>query len=70
MDKGNLTIKPVKIDSLETIVGIYKNAIKNMETNNIYQWDEFYPDENCLKDDILKCGCKFAWERRINSPTN
>jgi ribosomal protein S18 acetylase RimI-like enzyme len=50
-----MKLEMAKIDALETIVSLYKNAIKNLEENNIFQWeDEVYPDEKCLKNDIIK----------------
>lgn len=44
---------PAKIESLPRIVSIYKNAVQAMNDNNIFQWDELYPDVSILKKDIL-----------------
>jgi hypothetical protein len=42
-----------KIDDLNIIDEIFKNAIENMAKNSIFQWDEIYPNRNILGDDIL-----------------
>jgi hypothetical protein len=49
-----LEIIKITIEDLVNVVNLYKNAIKKMEENNIFQWDEIYPDENILKDDVIK----------------
>jgi ribosomal protein S18 acetylase RimI-like enzyme len=49
-----LEIIKITIEDLVDIVNLYKDAIKKMEENNIFQWDEIYPDENILKDDVIK----------------
>ena len=33
------------IEDLPQIKGMYKEIIKNMNSNNIYIWDEIYPCE-------------------------
>jgi len=49
-----MELEPVKIEELTSIIDIYKNAIKTMLNNNIFQWDEFYPDKEILENDINK----------------
>lgn len=49
-----MIIRKSKFADLEMIVNIFKNAIKTMNENNIYQWDEIYPNDEILKQDILK----------------
>jgi ribosomal protein S18 acetylase RimI-like enzyme len=49
-----LEIIKITIEDLVDVVNLYKNAIKKMEENNIFQWDEIYPDEDILKDDVIK----------------
>jgi len=39
------------IDDLPELKAIYKEIIKNMNSNNIYIWDEIYPCE-FFEDDI------------------
>lgn len=41
-------------DQLDEIFHIYTKAIKEMDTNQIYQWDEVYPDKSVLAEDIKK----------------
>ena len=43
-----------KIQDLEEICAIVKTAVKTMEQNGIYQWDELYPIERDFADDIEK----------------
>jgi ribosomal protein S18 acetylase RimI-like enzyme len=43
-----------KMDDLDSIVKIFKNAIENMIKNDILQWDEIYPNEDILADDVRK----------------
>jgi RimJ/RimL family protein N-acetyltransferase len=42
------------MEDLNAIDRIFKNAIANMIKNNIYQWDEIYPNKGILEDDITK----------------
>lgn len=39
---------------LKEIVSLYKEAISNMISNKIFQWDEIYPNEEILSEDIEK----------------
>ncbi|MFL0250173.1 GNAT family N-acetyltransferase [Clostridium neuense] len=41
--------KPQDIDSIMSII---KAAIKDMESKNIHQWDEIYPDKTVLNEDL------------------
>ena len=36
------------------VANLYSNAIKSMEANGIYQWDELYPNKDILKQDVEK----------------
>jgi len=47
-----MELKLAKIEDLDVINDIYKNAIEKMVNNNIFQWDEIYPNKNILKNDI------------------
>jgi RimJ/RimL family protein N-acetyltransferase len=49
-----MEIQLAKIDDLNNIVKIFKTAIENMIKNDIFQWDEIYPNENVLINDIRK----------------
>lgn len=37
---------------LPEVVSLFKRAIRSMDDNGIYQWDDIYPDEKILKSDI------------------
>lgn len=39
---------------LGEVVSLYKKAIALMNENKIYQWDEIYPNEEVLSEDIMK----------------
>ena len=43
--------KAIKQD-LEEIVSLYQEAIAHMIKNNIFQWDEIYPNAEVLEEDI------------------
>lgn len=49
-----MLIRKAEFADLNTIVDIFKDAIKKMDENNIYQWDEIYPNEEILQQDILE----------------
>jgi GNAT superfamily N-acetyltransferase len=49
-----LEICKANMDDLEEINHIYNDVIKNMILNNVFQWDEIYPNINILKEDIIK----------------
>ena len=39
---------------LDSVFQVFKDAIAEMNRNNIPQWDELYPDREILKEDISK----------------
>ena len=39
---------------LPDILRIYRSAIRQMDDRGIHQWDEVYPSENTLSDDIAR----------------
>lgn len=41
-------------EDLDSIFSMFTDAINKMNENNIYQWDNIYPDRNILKEDISK----------------
>ncbi|ADL51923.1 GNAT family N-acetyltransferase [Clostridium cellulovorans] len=43
--KGNLA-------EIQEIMRIIRDSIKNMEQNGIYQWDDIYPNEIVIQEDI------------------
>lgn len=47
-------IRKGKPEDIEPIMNIIRAATKNMESNNIHQWDEIYPDKTVLNEDIAK----------------
>jgi len=49
-----MKIKLAEIADLDVINDIYRNATENMIKNNIFQWDEIYPQKSILEDDIIK----------------
>ncbi|MDR2601634.1 MAG: GNAT family N-acetyltransferase [Spirochaetaceae bacterium] len=49
-----MEIKKMELKDLKEVVKIYKDVVKNMIANNVFQWDETYPNEDILKEDILK----------------
>jgi ribosomal protein S18 acetylase RimI-like enzyme len=49
-----MEIQPAKMGDLDGIVKLFKNAIENMIKNDILQWDEIYPNEDVLAEDIRK----------------
>jgi GNAT superfamily N-acetyltransferase len=54
-----LVIRKLTTADFNAVVQIYKNAVRALIENNIYQWDELYPDEHILLDDIAK-GAMYA----------
>lgn len=43
-----------RLEDLDEIVALVKNAVRTMEDNNIYQWDELYPIKEDFENDIQK----------------
>lgn len=50
----NIIFTLAKDENLNEVFNIFIDAIKEMDTNNINQWDNLYPDKNTLKEDISK----------------
>ena len=46
------TIKLVTIDRLSEVMQIYKAATRKMDEMNILQWDEEYPNQETIENDI------------------
>lgn len=51
---GNLIVLKAKIADLPVVLTLFQEAIDYMNNNNIPQWDEYYPNEEVLKEDIQK----------------
>lgn len=49
-----MKIREAELEDLNIIIDIFKNAINAMYNNNIHQWDEMYPTNLILEQDILK----------------
>ncbi len=49
-----MKIEKGKGEHINTIMNIIKDAINDMESKEIYQWDSIYPDEEVLTLDINK----------------
>lgn len=49
-----MKIRKAVFEDLGMIIEIFKNAIVAMNKNNIPQWDELYPNDRILEEDILK----------------
>ena len=49
-----MKIRRAELEDLNIIIDIFKSAINAMNGNNILQWDEIYPDNTILEQDILK----------------
>jgi hypothetical protein len=47
-----LNIKKAELEDLNIIIDIFMNAIKVMNGNNINQWDEVYPTNTNLEQDV------------------
>ncbi|WP_242951926.1 GNAT family N-acetyltransferase [Clostridium felsineum] len=47
-----LKIKKGTLKDISLIMDIINNAIVDMESEGIYQWDRLYPDESVINDDI------------------
>ncbi|NLK95435.1 MAG: GNAT family N-acetyltransferase [Clostridiales bacterium] len=43
-----------QMEDLDSVFSMFTDAIKEMNKNNIDQWDNIYPDKNILKEDISK----------------
>lgn len=51
--ENKITIRMASIHDLRTITDIFNNAIKVMCSNGINQWDDIYPNEETIHNDIL-----------------
>lgn len=51
---------------LKEICTLIKGAIVNLERHNIFQWDNLYPDEEILREDIIKKRVKRGNYQRQN----
>mgnify|MGYP003365578049 CR=1 FL=1 len=49
-----MKIRKAELEDLNIIMNIFRNAINVMNDNNIPQWDEIYPTNIILEQDILK----------------
>lgn len=49
----------------DMIAAMYKEAIKEMERNGIFQWDDTYPDRTIISSDIGKGEMYTAWNNGI-----
>ena len=54
MDKNIILFRTATQKDLKAIQQVYENAIKTLESNGIYQWDSVYPNEEVIRNDILK----------------
>lgn len=46
-------IRKAQIHDITSIMNIIKSAIKDMELKNIHQWDNIYPNEEVISEDII-----------------
>lgn len=53
MDK-EIRIRKAAMDDLHNICSVFEKAILVMNENKILQWDERYPNQEIIRDDILK----------------
>lgn len=51
---NKLQFRQAKKEDIDEIFSVYRNAVKEMERNNIFQWDEIYPNREILYNDIIK----------------
>ena len=49
-----LSYRPASMGDLEDIVQLVEHAVKQMERDNIHQWDSIYPTKDDFRDDIRK----------------
>ena len=48
----NTEILKIKLQDVNEVMRLIKEAIVEMESHNIYQWDEIYPDYQTMLSDI------------------
>ncbi len=51
-DTVNIEYRKATLENLHEIMSLINSAIIDMNNAGIYQWDEIYPDENTIKQDI------------------
>lgn len=51
--ENKIIIRTASINDLKTVAEVFKNAVKVMCSNGIYQWDEVYPSQEILHNDIM-----------------
>ena len=49
-----MILQLAELEDLDTVNSMLQDVINNMIGNNIFQWDEIYPNRNILNDDIIK----------------
>ena len=49
---NEIAVRKAKIDDINLVLDIYRNAINVMIENGIQQWDNIYPDRKILYQDI------------------
>ena len=49
-----MIIKKGTIGDVKVIMAIIKDAIIDMESQGIFQWDNIYPNEDVISTDIYK----------------
>ena len=47
-----ITVRKANTKDINTVLNIFKAVIKEMDANGIFQWDDLYPDEDILREDI------------------
>lgn len=47
-----MQIRLATLKDLETIMELIKNCIKDMESQGIYQWNQYYPTAEIFEEDI------------------
>ena len=50
----SIELRKAELEDWDIVTDIYRQAIQEMNNKNIRQWDEIYPDDLILKEDILK----------------
>ena len=53
IESNRFKIVKAQRDNLNDILKIYKNVTADMESKEIFQWDNLYPDKNIIKEDIV-----------------
>lgn len=51
--ENKINIRMASIHDLRAITDIFNNAIKVMCSNGINQWDDIYPNEETIYNDIM-----------------